>query len=63
MKRVIVFLMIIGQMTTSTFGQTSETRTVSRQFLIDDFNTLIKHLEETHPDPYSSYGGLLEFKR
>ena len=55
--------MIVGQMTTSTFGQTSETQTVPRQLLIDDFNTFIEYLEETHPDPYSSYGGILEFKR
>ena len=63
MKIVVVFFMIVGLTTTSAFGQTSETQTVSRQILIDDFNTFIKYLEETHPDPYSSYGGLLEFKR
>jgi len=33
------------------------------QLLINDFNTFIQYLEETHPDPYTSYGGLPEFKR
>jgi len=34
-----------------------------RQLLISDFNTFTTYLEETHPDPYTSYRGLPEFKR
>jgi len=33
-----------------------------RQLFINDFNTFVEYLEETHPDPYTSYGGLMEFK-
>lgn len=28
----------------------------------DDFNTFVQLLEETHPDPYSAFGGQIEFK-
>ncbi|MDR2466601.1 MAG: hypothetical protein LBD35_04335 [Prevotellaceae bacterium] len=31
--------------------------------LKDDFNTFIRYVEETHPDPYSAFGGRMEFKR
>ena len=67
MKRIVTNLMIVALTTTIAFGQIdftkTETQTVSRQLLINDFNTFIEYLEETHPDPYSSYGGLPEFKR
>ena len=63
MRRIAGHLMTIVLTTTFAFGQMNETRTVSRQLLINDFNTFIEYLEETHPDPYSSYGGLPEFKR
>ena len=63
MKRIIALLMIVRLTTTFTFGQITETQTLSGQLLIDDFNTFIRYLEETHPDPYTSFGGLPEFKR
>jgi len=63
MKRVIVYSMIVVLMTTLAFRQITETQTEPRQLLINDFNTFIEYLEETHPDPYSSFGGLPEFKR
>jgi len=61
MKRIVAFLMIVGLTIIFTFGQI--TQTMSGKLLIDDFNTFIKYLEETHPDPYTAYGGLPEFKR
>lgn len=63
MKRIAGYLLILVLTTTFVFGQVNETPSVSRQLLINDFNTFIEYLEETHPDPYSSYGGLPEFKR
>lgn len=30
---------------------------------IEDFNTFIQLLEETHPDPYSVFGGKMEFRK
>ncbi|MDR1197451.1 MAG: hypothetical protein LBK94_00345 [Prevotellaceae bacterium] len=36
---------------------------ISREQLIDDCNTYLQYLEETHPDPYTRFGGLIEFKR
>jgi hypothetical protein len=33
------------------------------KILVDDFNTYIRYIEQTHPDPYSAYGSRVEFKR
>jgi len=33
------------------------------QMLVDDFNTCIRYIEQTHPDPYTAFGGRVEFKR
>ena len=63
MKRLALYLIIVVQTATLAIGQITEPQTVSRQLLISDFNTFIEYLEETHPDPYSSFGGLPEFKR
>lgn len=63
MKRTLVLLMILLLAETDASGQITASQKVTKQFLINDFNVFIEYLEETHPDPYSSYGGLLEFKR
>ena len=63
MKNVAVFLMIVVLSKVLMFGQTTELSTVSRQLLLNDFNTFVEYLEDTHPDPYTLFGGLLEFKR
>lgn len=39
-------------------GQTNSTK---NQY-VSDFNEFIKYLEETHPDPYSSFGGKIDFR-
>lgn len=38
-------------------------QTYATDTLIADFNYLIHQLEETHPDPYTNYGGRALFKR
>lgn len=35
----------------------------NKQLLVEDFNTYITYIEQTHPDPYSAYSGRIEFKR
>ena len=35
----------------------------NKRLLTEDFDTFIRYVEETHPDPYSAYGGRMEFKR
>jgi len=62
MKRVVMFSMIVV-LTTLAFGQRAESQKLPKQLLINDFNTFTKYLEETHPDPYTAYGGIMEFKR
>jgi len=63
MKKVKAYLTVVVLTTMYALGQITESGTVSRQLLINDFNTFIEYLEETHPDPYSSFGGLPDFKR
>jgi hypothetical protein len=36
---------------------------LNNKMLVDDFNTYIRYVEQTHPDPYSAYGGRVEFRR
>ena len=36
---------------------------IPRDSLIADFNDLTRTLESTHPDPYSSFGGKIQFHR
>ena len=55
-KQILLFLMTLSCF--YGFAQKQEC-----QLLINDFNTFIQYLEETHPDPYTAYGGLPEFKR
>jgi hypothetical protein len=41
----------------------SEAQTLSRDSLRNEFRYFIKLLEETHPDPYSEFGGKVEFHK
>ncbi|MDC1162096.1 S41 family peptidase [Tenacibaculum sp.] len=53
------FAIILTLVNTLTFGQEIEK---SNKYLTD-FNYLIEKLIETHPDPYTEFGGRIEFNR
>ena len=36
---------------------------LTKNELIQDYNTCINYLEETHPDPYTAFGGFMKFKK
>jgi hypothetical protein len=57
MKQMILCLLMIVSVITNAQNKSNE------QILKEDCNTFIRFLEETHPDPYSAYGGKVEFKR
>jgi len=38
-------------------------QTINRDTLVSDFKYFISVIEETHPDPYSAYGGRVYFKK
>jgi hypothetical protein len=57
MKKMILSMFVLMTVT----GYTQER--ISREQLIDDCNAYLQYLEGTHPDPYTGFGGLVEFKR
>ena len=46
-----------------TFTITAKSQQIDKMKLVEDFNTFIKTLEDTHPDPYSAFGNRIEFNR
>ena len=58
MKRLIILLALIIMVIPAAAQEK-----VSNDDFINDFDYLVKILEETHPDPYSGFGGKVEFKR
>ncbi|MDR2917897.1 MAG: hypothetical protein LBV72_00835 [Tannerella sp.] len=57
MKRIILFLAITVSI--AAYGQNDS---ISNSF-VSDFNTFTQYLEETHPDPYTVFGGKMNFRR
>lgn len=47
----------------SLFSATAQVSTTLRDTLISDFDSFIKILEETHPDPYTRFGGKVLFHK
>ncbi|MCZ4695845.1 peptidase S41 [Ancylomarina euxinus] len=52
----IVLLLIIA-------SSAKSQQTLNRDTLVSDFKYFISAIEETHPDPYSAYGGRVYFKK
>src|ERR1035437_739384 len=44
-------------------GMTDAQELIPRDSLIADLKSLVKYLEETHPDPYSAFGGKVFFHK
>lgn len=52
MKRLIKIFLFLSLFVMKAMGQN----------LTNDFDLFIQYLEETHPDPYSSFGGTISEK-
>lgn len=59
MKQAIGILVVFSLSLFTGYAQDK----LSKQLFVDDFNTYIRYVEQTHPDPFSAYGGRTEFKR
>ena len=58
MKKQILFIVSIF-----IFYNLSAQKDYSKEALIADFREYITFLEETHPDPYHSFGGKMQFNK
>lgn len=58
MKKVI-FISVVAMLC----GGASYGQQLPGDSLHADFRTLVRHLEQTHPDPYSAFGGKVSFHR
>ncbi len=57
MKKFIITLFAATSITVNALNDSI------KELYRDDFNTFIRLLEETHPDPYTAFGGRIEFRR
>jgi hypothetical protein len=48
---------------TACIQMNSYTQNIGKEKLVEDFNAYIEYLTQTHPDPYSAYGGKMNFMR
>lgn len=55
---LIAFLLLVF----TSLSASAQTDSVKSKYK-EDFNTFIQFLEETHPDPYTAFGGRVEFGR
>ena len=64
MKKTIAFLIMVITFTLNNVVKAQIAQNViSKAFLVEDTRQLIKILEESHPDPYISFGGKIAFHR
>lgn len=59
MKKALVLLLLVASTVLNCFSQEK----IGKQKLIEDYNQFMRYLEDTHPDPYSVFGDIIEFKR